>query len=143
MQWQAKRFLTKANYTIHTDAILSKLKKLGYKRAKEVLVYAQEADMLNMVVFGCTAKEWELQNPQLVKKRMNIRETASIAQLLILANLETINAELIKRNIPRAERFRTLLKIAEDQMKTLKERDIEHQFRKQFPENNVGKLLEF
>ena len=73
---------------------------------------------------------------------MNIRETASIAQLLVLANLETINAELIKRNIPRAERFRTLLKIAEEQMKTLQERDIEHQFRKQFPENNVGKLLE-
>lgn len=81
LQWQAKRFLTKANYTIHTDAIQSKLKHLGY-------------------------------------------------------------AELIKRNISRAERFRTLLKIAEEQMKTLKERDIEHQFRKQFPENNVGKLLE-
>lgn len=73
---------------------------------------------------------------------MNIRETASIAQLLILANLETINAELIKRNILRTKRFRALLKIANDQMKTLKERDIDHQFRKQFPENNVGKLLE-
>ena len=142
LQWQAKRFLTKANYVIHTDAIQSKLKHLGYKRAKEILVYAQEADMLNMVVFGCTAKEWEQLNPQLVKKRMNIRETASIGQLLILANLETINAELIKRNISRTERFRTLLKIAEEQMNTLKERDIEHQFRKQFPENNVGKLLE-
>ena len=142
LQWQAKRFLTKANYTIHTDAIQAKLKHLGYRRAKEVLVYSQEADMLNVVVFGCTAKEWEQQNPQLAKKRMNIRETASIAQLLVLANLETINAELIKRNIPRAERFRTLLKIAEEQMKTLQERDIEHQFRKQFPENNVGKLLE-
>ena len=142
LQWQAKRFLTKANYTIHTDAIQEKLKHLGYKRAKEVLVYAQEADMLNVVVFGCTAKEWEEQNPQLAKKRMNIRETASIAQLLVLANLETINAELIKRNIPRAERFRTLLKIAEEQMTTLKSRDIEQHFRKQFPENNVGKLLE-
>lgn len=142
LQWQAKRFLTKANYTIHTDAIQEKLKHLGYKRAKEVLVYAQEADMLNVVVFGCTAKEWEEQNPQLAKKRMNIRETASIAQLLVLANLETINAELIKRNIPRAERFRTLLKIAEEQVATLKNRDIEQHFRKQFPENNVGNLLE-
>ena len=73
---------------------------------------------------------------------MNQRTCPYEPQLLILANLETINAELIKRNIPRAERFRTLLKIAEEQMKTLKERDIEHQFRKQFPENNVGKLLE-
>ena len=142
LQWQAKRFLTKANYIIHTDAIQDKLKHLGYKRAKEVLVYAKEADMLNMVVFGCTAKEWDEQNPQLAKKRMNIRETASIAQLLVLANLETINAELIKRNIPRVERFRTLLKIAEDQMTTLKNRNIEQHFRKQFPENNVGKLLE-
>lgn len=142
LQWQAKRFLTKANYTIHTDAIQGKLRRLGYRRAKEVLIYAKEADMLNMVVFGCTAKEWEEQNPQLAKKRMNIRETASIAQLLVLANLETINAGLIKRNTPRAERFRTLLKIAEGKMATLKSRDIEQHFRKQFPENNVGKLLE-
>ncbi len=142
LQWHAKRFLTKANYTLHTDAIQEKLQHLGYKRAKEILVYAQEADMLNIAVFGCTAKEWETQNPQLAQKKMNIRETASIAQLLVLANLETINAEMIKRNIPRSERFRTLLKIAEEQMNSLKNRDIENQFRKQFPENNVGKLLE-
>ena len=142
LQWHAKRFLTKANYTLHTDAIQEKLKHLGYKRAKEILVYAQEADMLNVVVFGCTAKEWEEQNPQLAKKKMNIRETATIAQLLVLANMETINAELIKRNVPRAERFRTLLKIAEEQMSTFNSNDIESQFRKNFPENNVGKLLE-
>lgn len=97
MQWQAKRFLTKANYTIHTDAIQSKLKHLGYKRAKEVLVYAQEADMLNVVVFGCTAQEWEQQNPQLAKKRMNIRETASIAQLLILANSYDLLSLILNR----------------------------------------------
>ena len=142
LQWQAKRFLTKANYTLQTDAIQEKLKHLGYKRAKEILVYAQEADMLNVVVFGCTAKEWEEQNPQLAKKKMNIRETATIAQLLVLANMETINAELIKRNVPRAERFRTLLKIAEEQMNTFNSNDIESQFRKNFPENNVGNLLE-
>ena len=65
-----------------------------------------------------------------------------LRNFLFLLIWKTINAELIKRNIPRAERFRTFLKIAEEQMKTLQERDIEHQFRKQFPENNVGKLLE-
>ena len=80
--------------------------------------------------------------PTVAKKKMNIRETATIAQLLVLANMETINAELIKRNVPRAERFRTLLKIAEEQMNTFNSNDIESQFRKNFPENNVGKLLE-
>ena len=62
-----------------------------------MLVYAQEADMLNVVVFGCTAKEWEQQNPQLAKKRMNIRETASIAQLLILANSYDLLSLILNR----------------------------------------------
>ncbi|QUB70868.1 KilA-N domain-containing protein [Prevotella multiformis] len=141
LQWHAKRFLSKANYAIHTDAIQMQLKHLGYKKAKEILVYAQEADMLNVVVFGCTAKEWESKNPQLARKRFNIRETASVAQLLVLSNLETINAEFIKKGISRSERFRALLKIAEEQLETLKKREIDSQFRKQFPENNVGKLL--
>lgn len=142
LQWETKRFLSKVNYTIHTDAIQTRLKRLGYKRAKEILEYAQEADLLNMVVFGCTAKEWETNNPQLAKKRLNIRETASVAQLLVLANLEAINAELVKKDMSRTERFRALMEIAKEQLEAITRREIDSQFRKQFPENNVGRLLD-
>lgn len=142
IQWSARRFLSKANYTIHTDAIKERLSHLGYSRAKQILVYAQEADMLNIIVFGCTAKEWELANPDLTRKGMNIRDTASIAQLLILSNLEVINSDLIRKNMSRHERIKELIEMANAQMEALDKNSIEHRFRKQFPENNVGKLLE-
>lgn len=142
IQWSARRFLSKANYTIHTDAIKKQLSNFGYSKAKQILVYAQEADMLNIIVFGCTAKEWEQANPDLAKKGMNIRDTASIAQLLILSNLEVINSDLVRKNISRHERIKILVEMAKNQMETLDKSNIEHRFRKQFPENEVGKLLE-
>lgn len=98
--------------------------------------------MLNIIVFGCTAKEWEQANPDLAKKGMNIRDTASIAQLLILSNLEVINSDLVRKNISRHERIKILVEMAKNQMETLDKSNIEHRFRKQFPENEVGKLLE-
>ncbi len=142
IQWSARRFLSKANYTIHTDAIKKQLSNFGYSKAKQILVYAQEADMLNIIVFGCTAKEWEQANSDLAKKGMNIRDTASIAQLLILSNLEVINSDLVRKNISRHERIKILVEMAKNQMETLDKSNIEHRFRKQFPENEVGKLLE-
>ncbi len=142
LQWSARRFLSKANYSVHTDAIKEKLADLGYSRAKQILVYAQEADMLNIIVFGCTAKEWEQANPELAKKNMNIRDTASIGQLLILANLEAVNSDLIRRNITKQERIRILFRMAKAQMETFDKNDMEKRFRNQFPQNNVGKLLE-
>ena len=141
LQWSAKRFLSKANYTIHTDAIKERLSNLDYSRAKQMLVYAKEADMLNIIVFGCTAKEWEQANPDLAKKGMNVRDTASISQLLVLSNLEVINSELIRKNVTRHERIKALVEMANSQMETLNKNSVENRFRKQFPENDVGNLL--
>lgn len=98
--------------------------------------------MLNIIIFGCTAKEWERVNPELAKKNLNIRDTASIGQLLILANLEAMNSDLIRRNIAKQERIRILFRMAKAQMETFDKNDMEQRFRNQFPENNVGKLLE-
>ena len=142
LHWTAKRFLSKANYTIHTDAIKERLSHFGFSRAKQILVYAQEADMLNIIVFGCTAKEWEQANPDLARKGMNIRDTASIAQLLILSNLEVINSDFVRKNVSRRERIKALVEMAKAQMESLDKNNIEQRFRKQFPENNVGRLLE-
>lgn len=142
LQWSARRFLSKANYTIHTDAIKERLSHFGYSKAKQILVYAQEADMLNIIVFGCTAKEWEQANPSLAKKGLNVRDTASIAQLLVLSNLEVVNSDLVRKNVSRHERIKMLIEMAKAQMKTLDENNIESRFRKQFPDTNVGKLLE-
>lgn len=142
LQWTARRFLSKANYVVHTDAIKEKLANLKFSKAKQILTYAKEADMLNIAVFGCTAKDWEQANPNLAKKGLNIRDTASISQLLVLSNLEVMNSELLKNNIPKQERIKTLYRMAKAQMSTFDNNQIEQRFRAQFPENNVGNLLE-
>ncbi|MBO5804403.1 MAG: KilA-N domain-containing protein, partial [Bacteroidales bacterium] len=97
LSWNVKRLLSKANYHIHTDAIKNViLPKLNISQMKQGLVYASEADLLNMVLFGCTAKQWQEANPELAKT-MNIRDTATINQLIVLSNIESLNAELIKQ----------------------------------------------
>ena len=96
LEWDAKRFLSKSNYLIHTDAVKNYvLPQSSYTKNTEWLAYADEADLLNVVLFGCTAREWRDANPELAKKS-NIRDYASIAELTVLSNLETHNAELIK-----------------------------------------------
>ena len=98
LSWNVKRLLSKANYHIHTDAIKNViLPKLNISQMKQGLVYASEADLLNLVLFGCTAKQWQEANPELAKT-MNIRDTATINQLIVLSNIESLNAELIKIN---------------------------------------------
>ena len=87
-------------------------------------------------------KEWEQANPDLARKGMNIRDTASIAQLLILSNLEVINSDFVRKNVSRRERIKALVEMAKAQMESLDKNNIEQRFRKQFPENNVGRLLE-
>ena len=99
LSWNVKRLLSKANYHIHTDAIKNViLPKLNISQMKQGLVYASEADLLNMVLFGCTAKQWQEANPELAKT-MNIRDTATINQLIVLSNIESLNAELCKTRI--------------------------------------------
>lgn len=121
LEWDAKRFLSKNNYLIHTDAIKNYvLPRSNHSKSTEWLVYADEADLLNVALFGCTAKEWRDANPVLVAKQ-NIRDFASIAQLTVLSNLETHNAEMIKQGIDKAERFDRLKQIAEYQLRVLTE----------------------
>lgn len=119
LEWDAKRFLSKSNYLIHTDAVKNYvLPQSSYTKNTEWLAYADEADLLNVVLFGCTAREWRDANPELAKKS-NIRDYASIAELTVLSNLETHNAELIKSGMGKAERFEVLRQIAQYQLHVL------------------------
>lgn len=121
LEWTAKRFLSKNNYLIHTDAVKNYvLPQKNYTKNTEWLAYADEADLLNVALFGCTAKAWRDANPNLAK-HSNIRDYASIAELTVLSNLETHNAELIKSGMSKAERFATLSRIAQYQLQVLTE----------------------
>ena len=117
LEWNAKRFLSKNNYLIHTDAVLP---QSNYSKNTEWLAYADEADLLNVALFGCTAKAWRDANPELAKNS-NIRDFASISELTVLSNLETHNAELIKNGLSKRERFENLRKIAQYQLQVLSE----------------------
>lgn len=135
LEWNAKRFLSKSNYIIHTDAVKNYvLPKYNYKKDMEWLAYADEADLLNVVLFGCTAKAWREANPDLAKKS-NIRDYASIPELTVLSNLETHNAELIKQGYSKEQRFEMLQQIAQYQLRVLAEAE---QI-KQLPEQTEGK----
>ena len=123
IEWNAKRFLTKTNYLIQTDAVKNYiLPKTDHTKNTTWLLYADEADLLNVALFGCTAKEWRDTNPDLAKTT-NIRDHADINQLAILSNLETHNSELIRDGIEKAQRFEKLLSIAKYQTRILKEAD--------------------
>ena len=121
LEWIAKRFLSKNNYLIHTDAIKNYVLPQGnYTKNMEWLAYADEADLLNVALFGCTAKAWRDANPELAKNS-NIRDFASIAELTVLSNLETHNAELIKNGMGKEDRFQRLREIAQYQLRVLTE----------------------
>jgi len=124
LEWNVKRILSKTNYHIHTDAVKNFiLPDKNYEKDKEWLVYAEEADLLNVALFNCTAKDWRTANPDLAKKSMNIRDIASINELAILSNLETINAQMIKEKINKNTRFIKLKEIAKYQLSVLNDKD--------------------
>lgn len=114
--WDIKRNLAKINYRIHTDAIKEKLIPLELTKQQVNLVYASEADVLNMALFGTTAGTWRDANPE---KKGNMRDFATISQLVCLSNLENLNALFISEGVPQAERLLKLNKIAIHQMKLL------------------------
>lgn len=116
LDWDVKRQLTKINYRIHTDAIKEKLIPKILSKNQYNIVYASEADVLNMALFGKTAKDWRDQN---VDKEGNIRDYCDVTQLVVLANLEGINAELIRQNMSQSERLVRLNQIAISQIKSL------------------------
>ena len=118
IDWHVNRLLTKANYIIHTDAIkIIIVPTLSEKQKK--YIYASEADILNVALFGMTAKEWREKNP-LIADKGNIRDYTDLLHLIILNNLENINAELIERKISQKERLIKLNEIARKQVELLK-----------------------
>ena len=122
-EWDVKRVISKANYSLQTDAIKSSIIPKLPKGYNSDWAYANEADMLNVIIFGCTAKDWKELNPQKALKGENIRDSADIGELTILSNLESHNATLIKQGIPKKERFKILSEIAADQCRLISEYD--------------------
>lgn len=115
LEWNAKRELDKLNYRIHTDAIKENIvPTLSEKQIN--FVYTNEADMLNVALFGKTASEWRKENPEL---KGNIRDYASIEQLLVIANMESYNAILIEQKVPQKERLVQLNNMAKSQLRVL------------------------
>ena len=118
IDWHANRILAKVSYVVHTDAIKSIIVPTLTEKQKK-FVYAEEADVLNVALFGITAKEWRESNPNIADKG-NIRDYTDLLHLVILNNLENINAELIEMKIPQNERLVRLNNIARKQMELLK-----------------------
>ena len=114
--WTAKRELSKINYRIHTDAIKSHLIPEEVTKEQANIIYAEEADVLNVAMFGMTAKQWREANPDL---KGNIRDYATINELICLSNMENINAVLINDGIPQGERLIKLNQLAIQQMQVL------------------------
>jgi hypothetical protein len=116
LQWSFQRTLAKVNYRIHTDAIKEKLIPPVLSKKQINLVYAHEADLLNVALFGTTAADWRKTNPTL---EGNIRDHATLEQLVVLSNLESINAMLIHQNLAQPQRLKQLNEMAIAQMKSL------------------------
>ena len=116
--WDIRRNLTKINYRIHTDAIKEHLIPPELTKNQVSFIYASEADMLNMALFGKTAQEWRDENPE---DKGNIRDYANVAQLVCLANMENMNAHFIQQGLDQSERLRILNNTAIQQMKLLTE----------------------
>jgi hypothetical protein len=116
LQWSVQRAISKINYNIHTDAIKENLIPNFLTKEQAKIIYANEADLLNVALFGITAQEWKKENPNLDG---NIRDQATLEQLVVLSNMESINALLIQKNISSEERILQLNQVAISQMKSL------------------------
>ena len=118
LEWNLQRTISKINYKIHTDAIKENLIPNEITKLQTSIVYANEADLLNVALFGMTAKEWREKN---LDKSGNIRDYATLEQLVVLSNMESINALLIQQNLSQRDRLVQLNKVAITQMKSLLE----------------------
>lgn len=125
--WSAKRELSKLNYRIHTDAIKHNLIPSEITKSQASVIYANEADVLNVAMFGMTAKQWRDANPDL---KGNIRDYASINELICLSNMENLNAVFIEQGIPQSERLMKLNQIAIHQMSIFESSDSDRKFLK-------------
>ena len=116
LEWNLQRTLAKLNYRIHTDAVKEHILPPVVTKEQASFTYASEADLLNMALFGKTALQWRKENP---KEKGNMRDYASLEQLIVLSNIESINALLISQKIPQGERLVQLNNVAITQMKSL------------------------
>ena len=116
LEWNLQRTLAKVNYRIHTDAIKEKIIPLKITPLQTSAIYASEADLLNVALFGKTAAQWRAANPE---ADGNVRDAATLEQLVVLSNMESINAVLIHQGLPQGERLRQLNAIAITQLKSL------------------------
>lgn len=129
LDWNVKRVISKANYALHTGAIKEYIVPLKSTYEKEEWIYANEADMLNLAVFGITAKQWHNNNPN-VAKGQNIRDFATINELIVLSNLESLNATLIMQGIDKKLRYEFLRSTAQDQLSKLNNYNISQKIEK-------------
>ena len=116
LEWNLQRTLSKINYRIHTDAIKEHLVPNLVTKEQIDYVYANEADLLNVALFSKTAKEWRAENPN---EKSNMRDYATLEQLVVLSNMESINALLIRQELPQPERLVQLNNVAITQMRSL------------------------
>ena len=123
LEWNVKRVLSKANYQLQTDAIKNYIIPSKSDNLKDEWIYADEADMLNLIMFNCTVKKWRELNPERASAGENIRDMASINELNIISNLESLNATLIKKGMAKKERFTMLSEVANEQRALLEKYD--------------------
>jgi len=118
LEWNLQRTLAKVNYKIHTDAVKEHLVPVKITKEQENFIYATEADLLNVALFGKTAKEWRNHN---AGKEGNVRDYSTLEQLVVLSNLESINSVLIEQGLPQNVRLKKLNETAISQMRSLLE----------------------
>jgi hypothetical protein len=139
LEWNVKRILSKVNYQIHTDAIKQNIiPQLNFEKDKEWIIYAEEADLLNVALFGCTAKQWRDANLEHADKGLNIRDFASINELAVLSNIESLNADMIINKIEKLERFNKLRQIIQYQLQIFNEKDFMKALKKLSNNSNIN-----
>jgi hypothetical protein len=138
--WNVKRVLSKVNYTIHTDAVRDYIVPHLVSEKEIRFAYTSEADLINLAVLHYPAKSWREANPELAAKGLNARDVATISELIVMGNLESMNATLIKRGLSRRKRYEILSEIAKEQLEQLNQADTDNRFRALI--GNNPKLLE-
>ena len=140
LEWDVKRVLSKVNYHIHTEAVKNLIiPKSNYTTDKQWIEYAEEADLLNVALFGCTSKQWKEVNPQYALDGKNMRDFASINELAVLSNLESLNSELIKSGVEKRIRFNNMHRISRQQLEILNKTDMLKSIKKQSDSTYIDK----
>lgn len=134
LEWDVRRLMTKVNYVLHTDAVQKHIiPKSTLPLEKQGIEYANEADLLNVALYGYTAKQWKESNPQHALNGKNMRDFSSITDLLIMSNLESLNSEMIKLNTTKQQRFQLLSQMAIEQREKFDKVDMIKSIKKSDP----------